>query len=659
MRTAPLLAAISFVLCSSLSGASAPDWLQALAKKAPPEESSTPPAWVLLDETTVSINESGDTIEHRRVAVRLRTNSGSEFAKGIVYYNGKSDRVQTNKAWLVRNGSAVKDKSGSDWLDTENGTPGSIVDESRKRSINLAEFAVAGDVFGFETQVKTACPVAQFRWGFGWDIPVIEECAQFDLPPGFLIDASTQGAHPLVKSVNPASNSWSWTLHDPSYTPDEPCIAPTAHTDAWLTARIVPPSGNTKFKPATFASWSDVARWTVALNATQQETSPEISAKVRELTQNSPDTLGKIRALCAYVQNLRYVAANEGLKAGHGYQARKASLVFSRGFGDCKDKANLLCVMLREIGITAYRASALAASGFQVVESCPSPTQFNHAIAAIVVDDSVQLPTVVPTEKWGRLLFFDPTDPYTVVGDLPESIQGTKTHLMTEGSDSLITLPTLSPREGFAFQRKVRLALTPDGDIQASGTITGLGQAGNALRLGIKRVSQPSEMEALVSRQLSDAFRGATINDKKTSDDLVSGRCELSFDCTKKHYVQALPGGVSVVKLDVLSRQMLPIFSEKVRYRPIELPPLDLQDEVILPLPEGQVIEELPRNTRLESPYGTYALTCSTEAGVLTLHRTITLNKVEVPVADYAKLKKFFTDLARADRSSVLLKPKA
>jgi hypothetical protein len=104
---------------------------------------------------------------------------------------------------------------------------------------------------------------------------------------------------------------------------------------------------------------------------------------------------------------------------------------------------------------------------------------------------------------------------------------------------------------------------------------------------------------------------------------------------------------------------MLPIFSEKVRYRPIELPPLDLQDEVILPLPEGQVIEELPRNTRLESPYGTYALTCSTEAGVLTLHRTITLNKVEVPVADYAKLKKFFTDLARADRSSVLLKPKA
>ena len=37
----------------------------------------------------------------------------------------------------------------------------------------------------------------------------------------------------------------------------------------------------------------------------------------------------------------------------------------------------------------------------------------------------------------------------------------------------------------------------------------------------------------------------------------------------------------------------------------------------------------------------------------------ITLNKVEVPVADYAKLKKFFTDLARADRSSVLLKPKA
>jgi hypothetical protein len=104
---------------------------------------------------------------------------------------------------------------------------------------------------------------------------------------------------------------------------------------------------------------------------------------------------------------------------------------------------------------------------------------------------------------------------------------------------------------------------------------------------------------------------------------------------------------------------MIPVFSEKVRYHPIELPPLFIEDEISLAIPTDQTVEEQPQPVTLESPYGSYTLTCSTEAGVLTLHRTITLNKVEVPVADYPKLKKFFTDLARADRSSVLLKPKA
>jgi len=73
-------------------------------------------------------------------------------------------------------------------------------------------------------------------------------------------------------------------------------------------------------------------------------------------------------------------------------------------------------------------------------------------------------------------------------------------------------------------------------------------------------------------------------------------------------------------------------------------------------LPDGQTAEELPATVKLQSPYGDYETTCTTEQQTVVLRRRLSLNKIEVPVADYEKLKKFLADIARADRSSVLLK---
>jgi hypothetical protein len=644
--------------CSARAGEDAPEWLRNLAATPISGGEGVPPAWVLLDAVTTEIDVRGEATETHRVAIRLRVNEAAgEFTSGSVRYNSKTGHVLSTEAWLIRKGKSVHGNSGSEWTDDATACVGTIIDETRERQINLRKYAVGGDVFGFETRVRRSLLVAQLGWHFGWPVPVQEERYSLVLPPGFAVNTITDGARSLVATTAPERNQWSWVLHVPDYAPKEPWVAPAARVDARLFTQVIPPPNSAgQFAPRTFVTWSDVATWCMALNAGQCDQSTELVAKARELTAGLPEPLAKIRALSQYVQKLRYVEVNEDLGTGRGYQARKASLVLSRGYGDCKDKSNLLRAMLREIGVTSYATLALLNQEAKVLEGCPSPAQFNHVILAISVDDAVKLPTVVSTEKWGQLLFFDPTDSHTILGDLPRWIQGTHVHLQAEGSDSLITLPVLPAQDDFSLQRKVRLQLAQDGSIKAEGSVAAWGQEGAHLRHLVERSSQPKELEQLISQQLGDGFRNAAVVEDKTEDDRVSGRCALVFTCTQKSYAQSLPGDLTVVKLDVLSRRSLPSFPEKVRYRPIELPPLTINDEVTLELPVGLVAEELPAASKLESPYGKYEQTCAVEQGAVVLRRTITFNKVEVPVADYDKLKKYLSDLARADRSSVLLK---
>jgi hypothetical protein len=86
------------------------------------------------------------------------------------------------------------------------------------------------------------------------------------------------------------------------------------------------------------------------------------------------------------------------------------------------------------------------------------------------------------------------------------------------------------------------------------------------------------------------------------------------------------------------------------------LPALCLDDEIRLQVPEGLVVEELPRPASVHDKFGSLTLTFEHKDSVVTLRRHLVLNRTLVPVDEYPVLKKFMADLARSDRSSVLLR---
>src|ERR1700747_2990480 len=97
-----------------------------------------------------------------------------------------------------------------------------------------------------------------------------------------------------------------------------------------------------------FSDWNGMGKWYSNLVSSREAASPQIKQQVADLTSGKTSTLDKMQALASFGQDdIRYVAIELGIG---GWQPHPAAEVFSKRYGDCKDKATLLRSMLHEIG---------------------------------------------------------------------------------------------------------------------------------------------------------------------------------------------------------------------------------------------------------------------------------------------------------------------
>src|SRR5439155_25127560 len=136
-----------------------------------------------------------------------------------------------------------------------------------------------------------------------------------------------------------------------------------------------------------------------------------IVAKARELTAGLQDPLAQARAIGAFVQSTNYVALNLGMGLGFGYRPRPASEVLASGYGDCKDKANLVKALLQAAGQRAWLVAVYAGDRYHVQKEWPTVCQFNHCIVALRAAQGAGLPAADPGSPLGPIVYFDPTDP--------------------------------------------------------------------------------------------------------------------------------------------------------------------------------------------------------------------------------------------------------
>lgn len=637
------------------SASALPAWVTEVAALPTPALPPGAPALVLLDEWAYTVENDGSMTLARRYAARVLDRSGMDYAACRIDYVEGRDTVKETNAWLVRAGREVKPPKKREWADVSGASSGAIYDEARLRGISYGDLACVGDVFASETRIVLRRLFGQIVNEWDTWLPTLTNRCILRLPPGWVGEALLAGPEIASLKATVEGQTRSWELRDRPYRPDEPAMADGARLDAVVRINYAPPAGSRVAAPFVPRDWAAVANWdwNNSLGATDSDAS--LKADALKLTAGCTDSFSRVRALSGYVQQLRYVGVNKDIGIGRGYRPRKATEVHAKGWGDCKDKANLLVAMLREVGVEAFLVTVRSGGGRLVNPGWPSLTQFNHAIVGIRADDSMKSPAVAEAAGVGRLLFFDATDPDVLAGDLPWYLQGTPGYVVAPGTVGLTTLPNLPADPSHRFERNVRMALAADGSVSGECGFWGLGEAGAFYRAKRRRHTA-KELRTEMSERINETVRGAVVDDCGGTDDPATGECRIRFGFKAPHFGQPLPGGLTLVRLDVLNRDAVPSFAQKDRKLPVGLYPAIHHDEVRLQLPSGCVVDEMPEGTELGSRYGSYQSRYAVDGGSVVFERTLTLNDCTVPVNEYAALRQFLAGVAKADRAALVLR---
>ena len=177
---------------------------------------------------------------------------------------------------------------------------------------------------------------------------------------------------------------------------------------------------------STFDRWSDVAGWYHRLVEDQAAPSRALVDAARAVGERAGgETAAVVEAMYDFVvERTRYVGIEFGV---HGFKPYAADTVLRRGYGDCKDKANLLVAMLAIQGVAAEIVLVRSRGRGAMLQTPPSPFIFDHAVAYVPALD----------------LYLDPTVEHGGPRELPIGDQGAMgLHIDPARWDEVVTLPT-------------------------------------------------------------------------------------------------------------------------------------------------------------------------------------------------------------------------
>ncbi|HEY2865906.1 MAG TPA: DUF3857 domain-containing protein [Pyrinomonadaceae bacterium] len=627
-----------------------PNWLVEAAKlPTPAYDVRDVPAVVLRNEEVVSVGADGTIITTDRIAIRVLTCEGRDYALARAVYETDSEKVTDINAWLVRKTGPMKiygKKETVDMILADN----ALYNDARKKFISGYDDADVGDVFAYETVVQSKQIFSQFQFDFQENLPVVWSGFQLGLPDGWKADAVTLNRAKIEPVVS--GNSYSWQLQNlPPIKPESQSPGPDSLAPR-LAVSFFPPAGSSsQFR--TFANWNDVARWMSELEDPQATVDDALAAKARDLAAGAQTELERINAIGRYVQKIQYISIQIGLGRGGGYVPHSATEVFAKSYGDCKDKANLMRAMLSALKIQAYLVSITADDPSYVRAEWASPHQFNHCIVAIKIGDDTKADAVVTHPKLGRLLIFDPTDPYTPVGDLPEPEQGSFALIDNKDTDALLTMPVSAPEKN-RLERNIEVSLDPAGAI--SGTIAekSTGPAATLERARLRELSNSAYNES-IERWIANGAAGAKVTKITPTDDPNAGNFDLNVEFSANSYAQIMQDHLMVFKPAIISRLERLSFTEGKRMSPYMIDSSAYSESVRIKLPTGFDVDEVPDRVHLESPFGKYNATYEVSGGYLVFTRALQLSRTLVPAAEYDSVRNFFGRIRAAEQSPVVL----
>lgn len=634
---------------TAYAGDEVPGWLSQLASLKPPAYEKDVPAVVLRNEKQSTYGSDGKLVVTEIFAIRILNKEGKGLALAAAPYLVSFGKVREISAWLIRPDGSTKKYEKNAVLDIISNT-NDVYNESRVKIIDGSNDADTGAVFGYQIVSEDRPLFADDIWSFQGVLPTLFSSYSLTVPSGWKASSITFNHALIQPKIN--GNTYTWELSDLAPIALEPASPTFINIAPLIMVNFFPESGSGA-GVTTFTNWRDVSRWLSGKHDAQVIVDDAVAGKARELTAGAKTEFERIQAIGTFVQNQQYIAIDIGMGYGNGMIPRPSSLVLQRGYGDCKDKANLMRAMLKSLGIEAYPVVIYSKDATFVREEWASTGQFDHCIIAIRVSDATQAPTIINHAKLGRLLIFDATDPFTPVGDLPEHEQGSLALILAGENGTLSRMP-VTPPEANKLDRQTELSLDAMGNLNGMIKERSIGQAAVYER-AFKRSFSPPEYNKRIEEWIVRGISTARLSKITPTDRVSEGRFDLDVELTAPAYAQVMQNRMMIFKPAVVSRLNSLWLTEPKRVHPVILSSRAFSETSVIKLPVGFVVDEMPDPVNLDTTFGKYSTSYQVKDGALYFSRSLTINSAQIPVDKYATVKDFYIKIRNAEQAPVVL----
>ncbi len=326
----------------------------------------------------------------------------------------------------------------------------------------------------------------------------------------------------------------------------------------------------------TLPDWNAFLRWYVPLATPRMVLNDRLKALADEWTKDAKSPREIAERINARVANdVRYV----GLEFDDcDLEPHQAAEVWEHQYGDCKDKASLLCALLRHKGLTAHMALVNTAHAGRVERRSPDFRHFNHAICVALLPDGP--------------LFIDPTVSGAPAGMLPPGDIDRDVLLVKEPEQ---WLRTPSARAG-SYNVDVEMEMAPDGGLSGWLTLRATGYI-SVIFSEYERTGTKDQLRARMGRIAEGRFPGARVVD------LAPSKRDTAGSVYEARAYFTVPGTGAPALRFPYTASMLPDAGETAERQTDLMTWLEDQGTAsTITLPPG-FRAELPRPLTLDSPY--------------------------------------------------------
>lgn len=457
------------------------------------------------------------------------------------------------------------------------------------------------------------------------------------VPPGLGIISKLENVELEATVENEAGNKvYTWIGKN------LPALKPEAYIPSHLRYPILRIEA-TKFAvdgyEGDMSTWKSFGSFMYQLNKNRQKLTPDTQEKIRSLTADAVTNQEKIKRIYQYMQaEVRYVSVQLGIG---GWQSFDAQYVEKNKYGDCKALSNYMKSLLEVVDIPSDWV--VIYSGYsgrkELDENFVNPGFGNHMIL------------YVPSED----MFLECTSK-----NYPPNYIGGGNHdrpvlLINEEGGTLYRTPKYGLEENTSITR-ANINLDEKGGAVIKKQTTYHGPSHDKFR-SIKEYPK-SDVEKYIVRNTS--LPALTLDKFEIETDENAPIATVDFNITVPRYASKA-GKRVFVPINSLNLFTEIPEAEENRIHPIKIENnYHEKDEYIFDLPEGYKVESVPKEkTLLASDYGEFSLDIKVTDKTVTVTRILDIYAVELPAADYNKLRDFYKKIAQLDAAKMVLVKKA